>query len=72
VKLTYDIFRRLPDGGPIWIEAVRTLEAARARLAHLMKAQPGNYFVYDLSIDKIVEHVDFLEHAEGCTVGQTR
>ena len=70
MKLTYDIFRRLPDGGPIWIEAVQTVEGARARLASLSKAQPGDYFVYDLSTNKIIEHADFVEHEDRCTVGQ--
>ena len=59
MKLTYDIFRRLPDGGPIWIEAVQTLEGARARLALLLEAQPGDYFVYDLVHNKIVEIVEY-------------
>jgi hypothetical protein len=64
VKTTYDIFRRLPDGGPIWIEAVQTLEGARARLTSLLAAQPGDYFVYDLFQSKIVEHVDSCEELE--------
>jgi hypothetical protein len=56
VKPTYDIFRRLPDGGPIWIEAVQSLECARDRLTSLLETQPGDYFVYDLFHNKIVEY----------------
>ena len=53
----YDIFRRLPDGESIWIEAVHNLDHARRRLADLMKAEPGDYIVYDLSQREIVvEH----------------
>jgi hypothetical protein len=54
VSLTYDIFRKLPDGASIWIEAVQTLELARTRLANLVKTQPGDYIVYDLSRRQIV------------------
>ena len=61
MKVTYDIFRRLPDGGPIWIEAVQTLEGARARLACLLEAQPGDYFVYDLVQNKIIEYAEYVE-----------
>jgi hypothetical protein len=57
VKFAYDIFRRLPDG-PIWIEAVQTLEGAKLRMTSLLQTQPGAYFVYDLSHNKIVESVE--------------
>ncbi|HXN73503.1 MAG TPA: hypothetical protein VN861_13230 [Candidatus Acidoferrales bacterium] len=53
MKVTYDIFRKLP-GGPIWIEAVQDLEHARIRLAKLAETRPGDYFVYDPSSSKIV------------------
>ena len=59
MKPTYDIFRRLPDGGPIWIEAaVQSLECAKDRLQLLLEAQPGDYFVYDLFQSKIVDYLD--------------
>jgi hypothetical protein len=61
VKVTYDIFRRLPDGGPVWIEAVETLESARARLRYLLEAQPGDYFVYDLVQNKIIEYAEYAD-----------
>ena len=52
MKLTYDIFRKLPSGGPIWIEAVQGLELARIRLSSLMRTHPSEYFVYDQSSGK--------------------
>ena len=33
--LTYDIFERLPDGQPLWVKAVGTLEEARAHIVAL-------------------------------------
>jgi hypothetical protein len=53
VNFTYDIFRKLPDG-PVWVEAVQTIELAKVRLASLMKARPGDYFVYDISRSQVV------------------
>jgi hypothetical protein len=52
--MTYDIFRDLPDSGPIWIEAVQGLEDARARLMKLLETRPGDYFVYDPVAAKII------------------
>jgi hypothetical protein len=54
VKLPYDIFRKLPGGGPIWIEAVQGLELARIRLTSLMKTHPSEYFIYDHSSGKTI------------------
>jgi hypothetical protein len=54
MNLTYDIFRKLPDGASIWVEAVQTLEFARIRLTNLIKTQPSDYVVYDLSRRQIV------------------
>jgi hypothetical protein len=54
VNLTYDIFRKLPDGVPIWVEAVQTLELAHVRLDRLSKSQPGDYVVYDLTRRQVI------------------
>jgi hypothetical protein len=54
VTLAYDIFRKLPEGQSIWIEAVQNLELAHVRLATLTKSEPGDYILYDLSRRLIV------------------
>ena len=41
-----DIFARLPDGSPIWVEAVDSLSWARARVRELSKTAPSDYFIY--------------------------
>jgi hypothetical protein len=51
---TYDIFRDLAETGPIWIEAVQGLGAAKARLTELSEARPGNYFIYDPLAAKVI------------------
>jgi hypothetical protein len=42
----FDIFKKLPDGHPLWMKAVDRLEEARAQLAHLAATSPGEYFIY--------------------------
>ena len=42
---TFDIFKVTSDG-PLWVEAVRGLEKAKARMADLALTSPGEYFVH--------------------------
>jgi len=41
-----DIFARLPDGSPMWVEAVEGLSSARARVRELSRTAPRDYFIY--------------------------
>ena len=41
-----DIFAKLPDGSPMWIESVEVLESARARVRELNTLAPRDYFIY--------------------------
>lgn len=54
VILKFDIFRRLPDGQPLWVQAVEGLEEAKMQLARLVQANPGEYFIFDMSSSAIV------------------
>jgi hypothetical protein len=54
LTLPYDIFRKLPDGTPIWIEAVASLDMAKARLSNLRDHEPGDYIVYDASHSRFI------------------
>ena len=42
----FDIFSRLPDGSPLWLESVEGFEQAQRRLSGLARTQPGEYFIY--------------------------
>jgi hypothetical protein len=44
----FDIFKKLPDGHPLWVKAVDGLEEARAQLARLAASSPGEYFIYNV------------------------
>jgi hypothetical protein len=44
----FDIFLKLPpDGNPIWIKAVDTLEEARHQVLRITEEAPGDYFIYN-------------------------
>lgn len=43
----FDIFRRLPDGNPMWIKAVESLEEARRQLLQMSENDPGEYFIFN-------------------------
>jgi len=55
LSCVYDIFRKLPDNSPIWIEAVEGLEQAKNRLGQLSSQIPGQYLVYDTTNRKFLE-----------------
>jgi hypothetical protein len=42
----YHIFRQLPDGAPLWVETVSSLECAQERLARLAKTEDGNFAIF--------------------------
>jgi len=42
----FDIFGRLPDGSPLWLESVEGWEQAKRRLNGLARLRPGSYFIY--------------------------
>ena len=47
VSAKFDIFRRLPDGNPMWIKAVESLEEARRQLVQMSEKDPGEYFIFN-------------------------
>jgi hypothetical protein len=51
----FDIFATLPDGSPLWLEAVEGLDEARQRLSGLAQARPGMYFIYSEKTGGVVE-----------------
>jgi len=44
----FDIFKKLPDGHPLWVKAVEGLEEAKSQLARLAASSPGEYFIYSV------------------------
>jgi hypothetical protein len=54
VSVKFDIFRRLPDGQPLWVQAVEGLDEAKRQLAQLIQSNPGDYFIFDTNASAIV------------------
>jgi len=52
---TFDIFKKLPDGHPLWVQAVEGLEEAKKQLARLAASSPGDYFIYCARNGRIVQ-----------------
>jgi hypothetical protein len=50
-----DIFKRLPDGQPLWVKAVDGLEEAKAQLAQLAASAPGDYFIYSVKLGRVLQ-----------------
>lgn len=47
MALIYDLFSRLPDGSPLWLESIEGLEKAERRMDAFARSHPGDeYFIY--------------------------
>ena len=51
----FDIFKKLPDGHPLWVKAVDGLEEAKNQLARLAAISPGEYFIYSAHKGGVVQ-----------------
>jgi hypothetical protein len=56
----FDIFGRLPDGKPLWIEAVGDLDTAEKHANQLSRIFAEEYFIYSEQHGRIVQHVNAL------------
>jgi len=50
-----DIFRILPDGQALWVEAVKGRDAAKERVAQLISVKPAEYQVHDPQTNKFID-----------------
>jgi hypothetical protein len=50
----FDIFRKLPDGQPLWLKAVVGLEEARRQLTQMAETSPGDYFIYNTRNGQVI------------------
>jgi hypothetical protein len=57
MQTPFDLLRRDPDGSFIWLEAAADLVLARTRLRELASRAPGEYVLFDHTIQKTVEKV---------------
>ena len=55
--LAYDLFERLPDGQPMWVKAVASIEDAQAMIVSLVASRgraAKDFFVYDVKRGAVV------------------
>jgi hypothetical protein len=57
--MPYDILRRDAHGTLIWLEAVESLEIAKARILELSQHLPGEYIVFHSATSRIMNKVQF-------------
>ena len=57
IEPMFDIFSRLPDGSPLWLESVEGLAQAQQRLDGLARLHPGEYFIYSEKAGGVVRRV---------------
>ncbi len=57
MEATFDIFKRLGDGKPLWITAASTREEARRRITRLSTIAPGEYLIYSQRQGLVIESV---------------
>lgn len=51
----FDIFKKLPDGNPIWVKAVIGLEEAKRQLEQMTKTTPGaEFFIYNTRNGQVI------------------
>ena len=49
-----DIFLRLPDGKPLWVEAVEGFEKAKMQIQKLIEHSPGEYCIFNSKTGQIL------------------
>ena len=64
IGTTLDIFRKLPDGQPIWIKAVEGFNEAERQVSELAQLSPGDYFIFDTRTGRVVTRDLLAERAE--------
>ena len=50
----FDILKKLPDGGIVWIESAKDLESARERIKLFATYKPGEYVVFCQETQSII------------------
>jgi hypothetical protein len=54
----YDIFKHRSHGSFVWVEAVEDIVAAKKRLGILVLNAPGDYRLWNMSLQKFVNPLD--------------
>ena len=68
---TFDILKKLPDGGIVWIESARDLEIAQGRIKLFATYKPGEYVIFCQQTQSLIAMpwVTFARRDEGNKTG---
>lgn len=68
---TFDILKKLPDGGIVWIESAKDLEIAQGRIKLFASYQPGEYVIFCQQTQSVIAMpwVTFARRDEGNKTG---
>lgn len=50
----FDILKKLPDGGIVWIEGTKDLESTRGRIKQIASHQPGEYVIFSHQTQSVI------------------
>jgi hypothetical protein len=51
----FDILKKLPDGGIVWVETAKDLETARERIKQFATYKPGEYVIFSQETQSVIE-----------------
>jgi hypothetical protein len=54
----YDIFQGAPREEAVWLEAIRGVTAAKARMQEIAQINPGRYFILSTENNSIIDSID--------------
>ena len=63
----FDILKKLPDAGIVWIESAKDLETAQARIKLFASYKPGEYVIFCQQTQSVIAMpwVNFARRDEG-------
>ena len=59
------LFMRLPDGQPVWIKAVESLEEAERQLTEISAKAPGEYFIFNAGNGQVLAEMQSQLYLHG-------
>ena len=70
MRSTLDIFRRLRDGQPEWVEAVEGMDQAKESLIRLSSNSPAEYFIYSVADQAVVVNSNEATECPSSWIGE--
>jgi hypothetical protein len=59
MRMAYQVFLELPNGGRLWVTSAPNLKQAKNELKVLSSTQPGTYLIVDARSKKVADSADW-------------